>query len=466
MRVIQRLRGDCLTPVSAFLRVEGKNKCLLESIPREEDSGRYSIIAYDPVFELIFHDEQFSIVDKRTDDRTTYPCKDPLKEIEKYVLKKRETVSDLPFQSGAIGYVGYDIAACYEDIGPLPADELEVPDIDFLIFESFIVLDHQKELVTIVMENTYSDCTEEKLNQKMTTVIEQLKKPSAQEQQPLIRQSLTFSSNLTQVAFEKIVLQAKALITAGDIFQVVPSQRLKASFKQNSFDYYRKLRLANPSAYLYYLDFAPDFKVIGSSPESLVRVKGERVTTNPIAGTRKRGKDKSEDDQLAHELLNDPKERAEHLMLIDLGRNDIGRIAEIGTVSVPLNMVIEKYRYVMHIVSVVQGKRKKDVTAMDALRATLPAGTVSGAPKIRAMTRIYQWEKVKRGVYAGAVGYLSQDDQADFAIGIRTMVVKSGFAYVQAGAGIVYDSDPTAEYFETLQKAKALLEVDSDDFDY
>jgi anthranilate synthase component 1 len=242
------------------------------------------------------------------------------------------------------------------------------------------------------------------------------------------------------------------------MFQMVPSQRLMADFPYEPFDYYRKLRVSNPSAYLYFLDFG-DMQVIGSSPESLVSVNGSRVQTNPIAGTRKRGATLSEDMDLVADLLSDEKEKAEHKMLVDLGRNDIGRVSVAGTVKVPMYLEIEKYRYVMHIVSMVEGELKPEYSAMDALKATLPAGTVSGAPKIRAMQRIYQQEPVKRGIYSGAVGYLSKNNQADFAIAIRTMVVKGGKAYVQAGAGVVYDSNPESEYFETLQKAKALLQV-------
>lgn len=459
MRKIKKLNGDILTPVSAFLRISGKNKCLLESIPREQESGRYSIIAFDPILELTYRDNLYHVLNKRSGEATSYPCADPLKENEKYVLKEALIAENLPFQGGAIGYVGYDMAACYENIGELPKDELGIPDMDLLLFETFVVFDHQKEQVTLVAENTYSNDSEAELDSKITILERQLQTPTPVEQMPLADEQLRFTSNFTQAEFEQVVEEAKALITAGDLFQVVPSQRLRAEFKQNPFDYYRKLRLSNPSAYLYYLDFNDDTKVIGSSPESLVRVKGNTVTTNPIAGTRRRGETEEEDDRLAHELLTDPKERAEHMMLIDLGRNDIGRISEIGSVTVPLHMVIEKYRYVMHIVSLVEGRLKPGLTAMDALKATLPAGTVSGAPKIRAMTRVYQWEPVRRGVYAGAVGYFSKDNQADFAIGIRTMVLKNQVAYVQAGAGIVYDSNPTSEYFETLQKAKALLEV-------
>ncbi|EUJ27867.1 anthranilate synthase component I [Listeria grayi FSL F6-1183] len=255
-----------------------------------------------------------------------------------------------------------------------------------------------------------------------------------------------------------MVEHAKQHIEAGDFFQVVLSQRLEATFTGDAFDYYRKLRLLNPSPYLFYLDFG-ETKLIGSSPESLISKHGRKITTNPIAGTRKRGQTKAEDRELEESLLSDEKELAEHRMLVDLGRNDIGKVARIGTVKVPVYLTIERYRFLMHLVSVVEGELKEGLTALDALRSTLPAGTVSGAPKIRAMQRIYEWENRKRGPYAGAIGYLTKHGDADFALAIRTMVLHKQKAYVQAGAGIVYDSDPESEYLETLQKAKALLEV-------
>lgn len=269
---------------------------------------------------------------------------------------------------------------------------------------------------------------------------------------------MSYKSNYTKDEYMGLVKKAKTYIQEGDFFQIVLSQRLEADFTVKPFDYYRKLRLLNPSPYLYFIDFG-DTVLIGSSPESLIKTKGRTVITNPIAGTRRRGATKPEDELLASELLSDEKELAEHRMLVDLGRNDIGKIAETGSVHVPVYLTIERYRFLMHLVSVVEGTLKTGLTAIDALRSTLPAGTVSGAPKIRAMERIYEWENVKRGPYAGAVGYLTKNGDSDFALSIRTMVLHNGKAYVQAGAGIVYDSDPESEYLETLQKAKALLEV-------
>ncbi|MGX7198862.1 anthranilate synthase component I [Enterococcus nangangensis] len=453
MRIVRELNGDCLTPVVAYLRLKGGQKSLLESIPREQEEGRYSIIAFDAVHYLSFKDGYF-IMDERR-----YAVADPLKELEKYVLTTENLLTDLPFQGGAIGYASYDLASVYENLGTLPVDELDIPEMAFYLYESFVVYDHQKEKLLLVADNCYSHVATAVLKERIAKMTRELQTPSPLESKPVANIQLTFSSNTQQHEFETLVEKAKEKIIAGDLFQVVPSQRLKAAFPYDPFDYYRKLRLSNPSPYLYYLDL-PAVKIIGSSPESLVRVKGKRVTTNPIAGTKKRGATKEEDEALAKSLLADEKERAEHQMLIDLGRNDLGKVSAVGSVEVPLYMTIERFRYVMHIVSLVTGTLKKEASAMDALKATLPAGTVSGAPKIRAMQRIYQWEKVRRNVYAGAVGYLSQNGNADFAIAIRTMMLKDATAYVQAGAGIVYDSDPTSEYFETLQKAKALLEVE------
>lgn len=452
MKKIKKINGDCLTPVSLYFRLNQYANCLLESIPRESEKDRYSLIALDPVHHLQYREGVFQI------DQKAYPCTDPLKEVEKYVLKDDDSIAELPFQGGAIGYIGYDIAAAYENIGTPLRDELEIPDLQLYLFETFVVYDHQMQDLYLIAGNTYSGCNEEILDDRLAKLQEEILREHPCEQQAVTKTTLDFTSNFTEEAYQAMVEKAKQKITEGDIFQVVPSQRLTAPFKQDPFDYYRQLRVTNPSAYLYYLDF-PDVKVIGSSPESLVSVKGSVVTTNPIAGTRRRGSDQKEDDRLAQELLTDEKEIAEHQMLIDLGRNDLGKVSEIGSVHVPLFMTIERYRFVMHIVSLVEGKLEKGKTAMDALRATLPAGTVSGAPKIRAMTRIYEWEPVKRSIYAGAVGYLSCDGQADFAIAIRTMVIKDQTAYVQAGGGVVYDSDPTSEYRETLQKAKALMEV-------
>lgn len=453
MQSVKELQADYLTAVTAFLRIKGKNKCLLESIPRDKSQGRYTIIAWNPVKEITVREKLFEI-----SGIPPYQVEDPLKELERHILVTETPVEGLPFQGGGLGYVGYDVIASYEALGEIPTDETGIPDIHFYLFDSYLVFDHLNERIVLVESNSYSKRSEAELKAALAKTANELSQPAAEEIKEVTLKKMNYTSNFSKAAFEHTVKKIKQYITAGDMFQMVPSQRLTAECLNEPFDYYRRLRVENPSSYLYFIDFTDTF-IVGSSPERLVSVKDGIVTTNPIAGTRKRGESLEEDLQLATELLEDEKERAEHLMLIDLGRNDIGKVSELGTVEVPTYMVIEKYRFVMHIVSVVTGKLKKEYTAMEALKATLPAGTVSGAPKIRAMQRIYELEPVKRGIYAGAVGYLSKNDQADFAIAIRTMVIHEGKAYVQAGAGIVYDSDPEKEYEETLQKAKALLEV-------
>ena len=310
----------------------------------------------------------------------------------------------------------------------------------------------------VVEDNTFSKRGVEAEQKALDVVLAQLETISADELAPKAIAPLQFSSHLEKETFERMVNQAKQLIRQGDMFQCVLSQRFSADIEGNPLDYYRNLRVVNPSNYLYFFDFG-DYQVIGASPESLVSVKGKTVVTNPIAGTRPRGKTEEEDARLARELLADVKETAEHRMLVDLGRNDIGRIAKTDTVQVSKYMEVEYFRYVMHLTSVVKGELRDDMSAMDALKATLPAGTVSGAPKLRAMQRIYELEQEKRGIYAGAIGYLSATGDMDFAIAIRTMILKNGRAYVQAGAGIVYDSVAENEYYETLNKAKAMTKI-------
>ncbi|MBL1228316.1 anthranilate synthase component I [Enterococcus sp. BWB1-3] len=453
MQKTKKLQADHLTAVSAFLRIQGKNKCMLESIPRDKEQGRHTIIAWNPVKEMTVRGQQFSITGS-----SPYQVTDPLKELEKYILISEDEDEKLPFHGGGLGYVGYDVVTNYEELGRIPPDELGLPDVHFYLFDSFLIFDHLNECLCLVESDSYSKRTPEQLEAALEQIVKDLQLPSEAETKEVQLQKMSYTSNFTKEAFQETVKKVKGYITKGDMFQMVPSQRLTAMCHNEPFDYYRRLRVENPSSYLYFIDFGETF-IIGSSPERLVSARNGTATTNPIAGTRKRGDTVEEDKRLEMELLQDEKERAEHLMLIDLGRNDIGKISEQGTVEVPLYMTVEKYRFVMHIVSVVTGKMKQGVTAMDALKATLPAGTVSGAPKIRAMKRIYELEPVKRGIYAGAVGYLSKNDQADFAIAIRTMVIHKRKAYVQAGAGIVYDSEPEKEYEETLQKAKALLEV-------
>ena len=443
------LPADTLTPILAYMRVQGDHKVILESIPREKENARFSIVAYNPVFEVVYQDgilyENGKVLEQ-----------DPFDYLHQVTVKG--LTSDLPFAGGAIGFAGYDMIGVYEEIGRIPQDTIGTPDMHFFIYESYVIFDHKKEKVYVVEDNIYSGRSNDAVRQSLGQVVTDLQTQAPNEFTPQALQALQFSNHIEKEVFMEMVDQAKKLIREGDMFQCVLSQRFSADFEGDPLDYYRNLRVTNPSNYLYFYDFG-DYQIIGASPESLVSVKKGEVTTNPIAGTRPRGATEEEDQALAHELLHDIKETAEHRMLVDLGRNDIGKIAQNGTVEVTKYMEVEYFRYVMHLTSVVKGELLPHLTALDALKATLPAGTVSGAPKIRAMRRIYELEQEKRGVYAGAIGYLSATGDMDFAIAIRTMILKNQKAYVQAGAGIVYDSVPENEFYETINKAKSMTRI-------
>ena len=443
------LPADTLTPILAYMRVQGDHKVILESIPREKENARFSIVAYNPVFEVVYQDgilyENGKVLEQ-----------DPFDYLHQVTVKG--LTSDLPFAGGAIGFAGYDMIGVYEEIGRIPQDTIGTPDMHFFIYESSVIFDHKKEKVYVVEDNIYSGRSNDAVRQSLGQVVTDLQTQAPNEFTPQALQALQFSNHIEKEVFMEMVDQAKKLIREGDMFQCVLSQRFSADFEGDPLDYYRNLRVTNPSNYLYFYDFG-DYQIIGASPESLVSVKKGEVTTNPIAGTRPRGATEEEDQALAHELLHDIKETAEHRMLVDLGRNDIGKIAQNGTVEVTKYMEVEHFRYVMHLTSVVKGQLLPHLTALDALKATLPAGTVSGAPKIRAMRRIYELEQEKRGVYAGAIGYLSATGDMDFAIAIRTMILKNQKAYVQAGAGIVYDSVPENEFYETINKAKSMTRI-------
>ena len=443
------LPADTLTPILAYMRVQGNHKVILESIPREKENARFSIVAYNPVFEVTYQDgilyENGKVLEQ-----------DPFDYLHQVTVKGM--TSDLPFAGGAIGFAGYDMIGVYEEIGRIPQDTIGTPDMHFFIYESYVIFDHKKEKVYVVEDSIYSGRSNDAVRQSLGKVVTDLQTQAPNEFTPQALQALQFSNHIEKEVFMEMVDQAKKLIREGDMFQCVLSQRFSADFEGDPLDYYRNLRVTNPSNYLYFYDFG-DYQIIGASPESLVSVKKGEVTTNPIAGTRPRGATEEEDQALAHELLHDIKETAEHRMLVDLGRNDIGKIAQNGTVEVTKYMEVEYFRYVMHLTSVVKGQLLPQLTALDALKATLPAGTVSGAPKIRAMRRIYELEEEKRGVYAGAIGYLSATGDMDFAIAIRTMILKNQKAYVQAGAGIVYDSVPENEFYETINKAKSMTRI-------
>lgn len=451
---MREIRGDMMTPISIYHSLKRKKKILFESSAKHEESGRYSFIALNPIAEL-------------TGDQAGYTCSFTDGNVEKgstSIIEKLKMMMPIQpesspycFFGGAIGYFGYETAFYYEKIGELLNDPLEMPDIHLMFYDTFIVYDHVKQALTIVAIDLFQNG---RSRQDMLDAIDEIDSDLQMGTYHSldIDSKLTYKPMIKEDHFVQMVEKAKEHIVKGDIFQVVLSQRFTSPFEGNPFSLYRQLRTSNPSPYMFYMDFG-DYVILGTSPESLVKVNNGVVTTNPIAGTKPRGKTVEEDEQIAKNLLNDEKEVAEHRMLVDLGRNDIGRISEIGSVKIEKYMTIEYYKYVMHIVSEVTGRLQEDLHVLDVLTTCLPAGTVSGAPKIRAMQIINELETTKRGVYAGAVGYISITGNMDMALAIRTMIVKDDKAYVQAGAGIVYDSIASNEYEETINKAKALLEV-------
>jgi anthranilate synthase component 1 len=451
--VIVELQGDTLTPISIYQRLKGKKKFLLESSLKHEDSGRYSFIGANPAVELKGSNGQTLLI---KEDDVKEMNENPL-EVMKSLMSKENQVdyTSIPFVGGAVGFVGYDVVRHYENIGDIPSDELQIPDVHFMMFEEIVVFDHLYQKVYLVGVPLLEETTLDGLEAQLSRIEEEIQKGSDFDQQPV--EISSYEASMTRADFVEKIKRAKEYIVEGDIFQVVLSQRMKATIKGDPFSFYRRLRIENPSPYMYYLDFE-DYIVAGASPESLVKSSENMVITNPIAGTRPRGKTADEDNRLEDELLADEKELAEHRMLVDLGRNDIGRVSRFGTVNIDKYMVIEKYKHVMHIVSEVSGELTNQYTPIDALIACLPAGTVSGAPKIRAMEIINELEELKRGVYSGAIGYFSANGNMDFALAIRTMVIKGMEAYIQAGAGIVYDSVPEKEFDETIHKLRAFLE--------
>ena len=390
--------------------------------------------------------------------------KDPFVELPKILKKfKPVTYEGLPpFHGGAVGYIAYDAIRCIEKIPQKNKDELKLPLAQFLLTDTLLAFDHVKHRI-LVISNALVDKNPKQAyraaQKKIEALITKLKKPLKQQnltELPEKPKASALRSNFTPKEFEQVVEKAKEYIRAGDIFQVVPSQRFKKNYAGDAFEIYRRLRSINPSPYMFYLKFGTT-RLIGSSPEILVRLTGKTATVRPIAGTRPRGKDTAEDIALEKELLTDEKELAEHVMLVDLGRNDLGRVCEPGSVKPTALKQIERYSHVMHIVSNVEGTLKPGLNGFDLLKATFPAGTVSGAPKVRAMEIIDELENTQRGIYAGCVGYFDFSGNLDHCIAIRTIVVKDKTAYIQAGAGIVADSDPKKEYTETLNKAAALL---------
>ncbi len=457
--VFRIINADFLTPVMTYLKIRQNNKFsfLLESVIKGEQLGRYSFIGCTPI-------DKLSSLPYSTADRSNRKDIDSLNFFEKLKVNLKKyspiIVEGLPrFTSGAVGYIGYDMVRHIEELPAPKPDPIGIPDAVLGFYHDLIAFDHLKNQVILIANVTVEDGSHPKLLYQ--SALDRLDKLFNRLNTPLEYNSSFYAdidkiqSNFTKEQFETAVLKCKEYIFAGDIFQVVLSQRSQLSYEGDTFQVYRALRNINPSPYLFYLDFV-DFQLIGSSPEPLIRVENNNAEIIPIAGTRPRGQNHQEDEELARELLNDPKELAEHVMLVDLARNDMGRFAKYGSVHVKDFQTIERYSHVMHIISRVHGTLDHNNDAVEALKASFPAGTVSGAPKIRAMEIINELEPEKRGFYAGSIGYFDYSGNMDMCIAIRTMLAKDGKIYFQAGAGIVADSIPEKEYYETINKGNAL----------
>jgi anthranilate synthase component 1 len=447
----QSFIDDCETPVSAFLKLRGAHPdtpaFLLESAEQGQRVGRYSFLGLRPRSVL-----RWSLGDPG----------DPYALAAQEVGRWRQApLPDLPpFAGGAVGYFGYDLVRTVEPLGDPNPDPVGLPDMALMLTDVLVVFDHLKHTISILvnvfaeegtdLEAAYADAVA-----TIAAVRATLAGPVPRPERAAAHGVPQFASNLERERFEAIVARIVEYVHAGDAFQVVPSQRWSADTTLDPFSIYRGLRVVNPSPYMYFLDFG-DFQIAGASPEPLLTVAGRHVSTRPIAGTRPRGADAAEDAVIATGLLEDEKERAEHVMLVDLGRNDLGRVCEYGSVAVDTFMAVETYSHVMHIVSSVSGTLREGIGPMDALRSVLPAGTLSGAPKVRAMQIIDELEPVKRGGYGGAIGYLSYAGDLDTCIHIRTVVVKDGRAHIQAGGGTVADAQPAYEYEESVNKARAV----------
>ena len=455
--------ADIETPVSAFAKIEGRYSFLLESVEGGSNVGRYSFLGCEPYMLFQSKGDEIKITSFGKKNKNEVLKGDPF-EVLKSLMKRHKPVKveGLPrFHGGAVGYISYDAVRFIEDIPDKNPDDLGLPDIQLLFTDTIIAFDHVKHMIIVISNARIGENASLAYDEAVKKIEEIIRKLKAQIKLKQLEipdepKDIRLSSNFTKGEFEDTVNKAKEYIKAGDIIQVVPSQRFTTPLKRDPLTVYRILRAINPSPYMYYLKF-DDMKLIGSSPEVMVRLEGAKSTVRPIAGTRKRGGSDEEDAMLEKELLNDEKEKAEHIMLVDLARNDLGKVCEKGSVKATRLMDIERYSHVMHIVSNVEGTLEKEKDAFDLFKAAFPAGTVSGAPKIRAMEIIDELETTKRGPYAGAVGYFDFYGDLDTCITIRTILVKNKTAYVQAGGGIVLDSSPSKEYEESCNKARALI---------
>lgn len=464
--VYSDILADMETPVSAFQKINsGKHSFLLESVEGGEKWARYSFLGFNP--SIVFRSKGNTVEIIRGQKTEEWKnVKSPIDKLRDLMGEYKPVKMDgLPrFFGGAVGYLSYDMVRFFEELPDNTTDDLNIYDSFFVITDTILIFDNLKQNIKVVsnaylndgcdLESVYREAT-----RKIDSIVSRLKEPLMRKSMPITDQpSLNITSNLSKEEFENKVVTAKEHIVAGDIIQVVLSQRFQTQADIDPMNIYRSLRIINPSPYMFYLKF-DDLMVVGSSPEVMVRVEDSRIALRPIAGTRPRGKSPEEDQELEKDLLKDPKEIAEHIMLVDLGRNDVGRVAKTATVNVNELMIIEKYSHVMHIVSNVQGVLDDDKDSFDVLKACFPAGTVSGAPKVRAMEIIEDLEPARRGPYAGAVGYFSFSGNMDFCITIRTVIIKDHTIYIQVGAGIVADSEPDKEWSETLNKAKAMMKA-------
>lgn len=466
--VAREVAADLETPVSAFLKVaRGDYSFLLESVRGGEKWGRFTFIGSEPALVMRARGDR---VDLTRPGRAVESRKadNPFEELRRELQRLRSPeLPELPrFYGGAVGFLAYDIIRCFEPrIPATAADDLGVPDFYLMFTDTVLVFDNVRQTLKIVANMPIEEfastraayrAAENKIEEVVARLREAAIPPCLERPVSNGAGATAISSNQTREGYMAMVEAAKEYIAAGDIIQVVPSQRFEARLTAHPFNLYRSLRTINPSPYMFYLRLG-DYTLVGASPETMVRLDGRQITLRPIAGTRRRGASEAQDQELERELLADPKELAEHVMLVDLGRNDVGRVAKVGSVKVTELMTVERYSHVMHIVSNVVGELKEGMDAFDAFRATFPQGTVSGAPKIRAMEIIDELEPVRRGVYAGAVGYFSYTGNTDTAIALRTLLVKGDRVYIQAGGGVVADSDPATEYEESCNKARALI---------
>jgi anthranilate synthase component 1 len=463
--VYKEFLADTETPVSAYLKIKDKSfSYLLESADHGKRWGRYSFIGHKPYMTISYYDRGTEII-RETGEKEMYDVQDPLKGLKKLSQQFTPVVVDdlSPFQGGFVGYVNYDLIRKWEPVpGASPLDQ-DVPEALFTVSRCLIIFDHlthQVKVVAFAHISQHKGLKEayEQACQEVEETIEELKRPLSSISAEDRFSHSGLGANFIKEDFEEAVRKAKDYIVAGDIIQVVLSQRFSEDVSGEDFTLYRNLRSINPSPYMFYLNFG-DMKLIGSSPEILVRLTDGKIELRPIAGTRPRGKTPEEDQALEQGLMADPKERAEHVMLVDLGRNDVGKVAEGGSVTVPKLMEVERYSHVMHIVSTVEGLLKPGKDAFDVFTAAFPAGTVTGAPKIRAMEIIAELEPSPRGHYAGSVGYFGFNGNMDFCITIRTITIMRNRLSIQVGAGIVYDSSPEGEYQETLRKAEAMFKA-------